>query len=92
MITLFNILDGIIDNAGDMISNREEVEAALTFNHIDDYAEYGMNATLDTEQINLIREVGLEWIKDVNEGNGEWSRMQYEAMSRLDETVEEKEE
>ncbi|MDY1219196.1 hypothetical protein ACM8BJ_24205 [Pseudomonas aeruginosa] len=39
---------------------------------------------MTTEQANKISRVGLNWVKQANEGNGEWSRMRHEAQEALD--------
>lgn len=81
---LFAILDGIIDNAGDMINDRAAVETALEPSNVDAYAENAMGISLTSEQIARISSVGLEWVRNVNEGNGEWSSMRYAAQAALD--------
>lgn len=81
---LFKILDAVIDNAGDMIKQRAAVEEALTPESIDEYADNAMGINLTTEQANKISRVGLNWVKQANEGNGEWSRMRHEAQEALD--------
>lgn len=81
---LFPILDGIIDNAGDIINDRAAVETALEPSNVDAYAENAMGISLTSEQIARISSVGLEWVRSVNEGNGEWSRMRHAALEALD--------
>ena len=81
---LFKILDAVIDNAGDMLKQRAAVEEALTPESIDEYADNAMGINLTTEQANKISRVGLNWVKQANEGIGEWSRMRHEALEALD--------
>lgn len=81
---LFEILDAVIDNAGDMIKQREAVEAALTPESVEEYAFDAMGIALTTDQAQRISSVGLEWVKQVNEGNGEWGRMRHAAMDALE--------
>ncbi|MGK8437257.1 hypothetical protein ACRS3X_07885 [Ectopseudomonas hydrolytica] len=81
---LFKILDAVIDNAGDMLKQRAAVEEALTEDAIEAYAENAMDITLTASQAQQISRVGLNWVKQVNEGNGEWSRMRHEAQEALD--------
>jgi len=82
---LFPILDGIVSGAGDMIHDRADVEAALEPSNIDAYAENAMGISLTREQVARISSVGLEWVRNVNEGNGEWSGMRHTAQAALDE-------
>lgn len=81
---LFKILDAVIDNAGDMLKQRAAVEEALTPAAIDDYADNAMGISLTSAQAQKISSVGLNWVKQANEGNGEWSRMRHEAQEALD--------
>lgn len=85
MANLFNILEGFIRNIGDMIYDRAEIESHLNdLDEIRAYAEHACNQLITTDQAQRISSVGLEWVKEVNEGNGEWSRMRHEAEEALD--------
>ncbi|WP_157266538.1 hypothetical protein [Azohydromonas aeria] len=85
MPDLFNILSGYIEQTGDMLKDRAAVEAALhDTDSIDRYASNGCNCELSTDAIERISAVGLAWLRDVHEGNGEWDRMQREARAALE--------
>lgn len=86
MADLFNILEGFIEaNGPDMLKDREAVEAALRdTDAIDRYAEFGCNCGLSVDAAERISSVGLAWLRDVNEGNGEWDRMRREAQAALE--------
>jgi hypothetical protein len=75
MSTLFDILDGIVssDYATETLSSAHEVQ---------NYAEgAGQNITL--AEAERIATVGLRWLDDQRNGNGEWSRMRHEAKNAL---------
>lgn len=80
----FHILEGIVDAAGDMIDDRRAVEAALSVESVQAYAESALDTPLSTADAEKIRAAGLEWVRSVNEGAGEWSRYRHEAQAALD--------
>lgn len=83
MTNLFNILDGFISNIGDMIKDRAEIEGRLSeLSEISAYAE-AADENISTEDAERIRDAGLAWIADVNEGNGEWGRYRGDAEAAL---------
>lgn len=83
-MTLFEILDGIISNAGDMIDDRAAVEVALQPGEIDAYAFNALDISLSTEQAARISSVGIEWVRKVNDGDGEWGGYRNTAQAALD--------
>lgn len=83
MANLFNILDGFISNIGDFEKDRAEIEARL--NDLDEIEAYAESAGEDitTADAARIRDAGLAWVADVNDGNGEWVRYRGEAKAAL---------
>lgn len=73
---LFAILDGIVDSgyAEDILS---DVSA------IHNYAE-SMSEDITDHDAQRIAEVGKQWLAEQANGNGEWSRMRYEARAALE--------
>lgn len=80
---LFDVLDGFIENIGDIEQDRAEIEARLSdLDEVEAYAEAAGRA-ISAAEAARIRDAGLAWVRDVNEGNGEWGRMRDEAKAAL---------
>ena len=77
MNKLFEILDGIIS------SDYTEENFSAPAN-VQDYAEHGCGYLISLEEAQKIIEVGREWLDAIENGNGEWSRMRYEAQEKLE--------
>ena len=75
---LFEILDGIVssDYCTETLSSVDEVKA---------YAENGCEVQITDAQAEKIIEVGLRWLDERENGNGEWSRMRHAAIAALEE-------
>lgn len=85
MTFLFNVLDGFIENAGDLVNDRVVIEERLRdLDEIQSYAEACDGPPISEADASRISAAGLEWVRNVNEGNGEWERFRHEAMAALD--------
>ena len=86
MPSLFDVLDGFISNVGDLVNDRAEIEERLqNTDEIHLYAEsFDDGGRISEADAVRISKAGLEWVRSVNEGNGEWGRMRHEAMAALD--------
>lgn len=73
---LFAILDGIVDSgyAADILSDVAEIH---------NYAE-AIKEDITDHDAQRIAEVGKQWLAEQENGNGEWSRMRYEARAALE--------
>lgn len=78
--TLFNILDAIRNSD-------YEKENLINTDAVCDYAENGMNIYISKDQALKIIKVAKKWAFDIENGNGEWSRMRHEAKKALSEEV-----
>lgn len=74
-VSLINILEGIIDAV------RSEVPGASLddLEFISDYAENGCETPIDELTAAKLRRVGKNWLREIEYGKGEWSRMRQEA-------------
>lgn len=73
---LFSVLDGIIDSD-------HTTESLASVEAVKDYAFGGMDIVLSDEEAERIVEVGRKWADEMENGNGEWSRMRHEAIAAL---------
>ncbi len=73
MRALFETLEGII----------ESDYTEQTLSNLDDIVEYA-DSDIDFDDAKKIQTVGLKWLDDMENGNGEWSRMRHEAKAALD--------
>ena len=79
MNRLFKILDGIVDSSNDF-TNEILADAELVI----EYAEHGCDELISQDDAERIIEVGIKWLHDQENGNGEWSRMRHEAITALE--------
>lgn len=75
--SLFNVLEAIIDNTEYTEFNLSKPEYVI------EYAE-SMGRTVYRHDADKIIEVGHDWLYDMKNGNGEWSRMYYKYKGVLD--------
>lgn len=75
MSTLFDILDGIIESD-------EGSETLADTDLIVNYAE-AAGENISYEDADKIQAAGRQWLADIENGNGEWSRMREEAKQAL---------
>lgn len=73
---LFNILDGIIGS-----EYKNEILADTV--QIQDYAA-ACEEEITIGEAKKIQSVGRTWLHEMDNGNGEWSRMRHEAMAALE--------
>jgi hypothetical protein len=75
-VHLFQILDGI--NSSDFA---DFILSDVL--HVQNYAE-ACGQSITQEQAKRIQKVGLYWSNEQKSGNGEWSRLRYEAIEDLE--------
>lgn len=80
MNSLFNILDGIVSDRENTEENLSSASAVMA------YAENGCGVDISEAQAEKIMAVGKNWLHEIKNGNGEWSRMRHEAMAALEES------
>jgi len=73
---LFEILEGIYGSGCALETLADE-------DMVVNYAE-SAGHDIDYDQAKKIISVGKQWVDDIENGNGEWSRMRHEAMTALE--------
>lgn len=85
MSKLFTVLEGFISNVGDMVDDRASIEDRLRdTEEIQRYVEACGGADLSPADAERLSAVGLEWVRQVNDGDGEWGLYRDQAKAALD--------
>ena len=77
--TLFDVLGGIIDSGFTLIFSEKVLSKS---EHVIAYAE-GCGVDVNNDQAESIIRVGRHWLNQIENGNGEWSRMREEAKAAM---------
>ena len=77
MNILFDTLDGIFQQDDYIKENLSSPDNVVNYADACGYS-------ISEKQAEKIIEVGKKWLHEIENGNGEWSRMRYEAKAELD--------